>query len=680
MGAPGTSITHLKGVGERRAALLNKLGLFTAGDLLRFYPRAYIDLSQRVPLESVLPGETCCFLATLTSPVRTHRVRGNMVLYKFTVSDLDSPRPQTLPVTLFNNKYLAERLSEGKQYLFYGRIEGGFTGKQMTSPEIEAADSALIRPVYRSTEGLNSRMIAGLVHNALTLVSTLPDPFPAALKERLGLIDLTAALHDIHAPADGATLERARRRLVFDELFMLQVGLLMVKERGAERPGAVIEKDFTEEFYSLLPFAPTNAQRRAVADCVQDISMGGRAMNRLIQGDVGSGKTAVAAAVCHTVTKNGYQCALMAPTELLADQHYRTLNAMFRGTGVRPMLLTGSSTAAEKRRIYDSLAAGDIDVLVGTHALLEDKVQFAKLGLVVTDEQHRFGVGQRARLNEKGDRPHLCVMSATPIPRTLALIIYGDLDISVLDEKPPGRQEIDTYAVASSYHNRVYTYVKKHLDSGLQGYIVCPLVEDNDSALVSVTQHYKELSEGMFAGYTVGLLHGRMKAADKERVMRGFAAGEVQLLVATTVIEVGVDVPNAVIMVIENAERFGLSQLHQLRGRVGRGDRQSTCILISDSQNEATQERLKVMAQTGDGFVIAEEDLRLRGSGDFFGDRQHGLPEMRLANLLTDMTILRLAADEAHALLAADSTLADPAHRTLREQVGELFRPGGAAL
>ena len=472
--------------------------------------------------------------------------------------------------------------------------------------------------------------------------------------------------------------DHARRRLMFEELLTLTLGMRLMRSRNREKTGFVAKQDYTASFIRLLPFRLTGAQQRAVQAITADMQHE-RPMNRLLQGDVGSGKTAVAAAVIYNAVRNGMQCALMAPTEILAMQHFATLTRFFEKTGVRTALLTGSVRASEKRKIYASLRAGEIDLLVGTHALLTPDVTFKQLGLVITDEQHRFGVEQRAALGDKGQNPHILVMSATPIPRTLALMIYGDLDVSVLDELPPGRKPVKTYAVTGEKRERALGYVRDHLDKGLQGYVVCPLVEEGDTPLAAAEEYAQMLREGIFRGYGVGLLHGRMKPKEKEAAMRAFSAGEVQLLVSTTVIEVGVDVPNAVIMVIENAERFGLSQLHQLRGRIGRGKAASTCILISDAQNDEAVQRLRIMTQTNDGFRIADEDLQMRGPGDFFGARQHGLPEMKIADMLSETQLVHEAGACAEKLLERDPHLRAPEHRALRKAVVALFRGVGSS-
>ena len=663
------SIRALKGVGEKRAALYEKLGIATVMDLLEHYPRAYEDWSRPHLISEATPGEPCCIRGWVANSPTEHRVRRGMTLHKFRVTD----GYQSLQVTLFNNPYAAAKVHRDQEILLYGTVVSDGRRAEMTSPQIAVPSDARIHPIYPRTEGLTGKMIETNVAQALELArrAGLPELLPAEVVAGEGLCDRLTAIENIHFPSDEAAIETARRRLVFEELFVLQLGLLRLKRRSRQQSGAVIAADRTAEYVAGLPFTLTGAQTRAIADCLQDLQ-GKRPLSRLVQGDVGSGKTAVAAGVAYSVIRSGWQAAMMAPTEILAEQHAATLQKLL-GPEIRVGLLTGSLPAAQKRRLQEAVACGEIDFVVGTHALISDSVHFARLGLVITDEQHRFGVGQRARLAAKGHNPHLLVMSATPIPRTLALILYGDLDVSVLDELPPGRQPVETYAVGSDKRERAYGYVRRHLDEGRQGFIVCPLVEENEetSHLRSATQVFEQLQEGPFRGYRLGLLHGRMKGAEKERVMTAFAAGDIQLLVSTTVIEVGVDVPNAVIMVIENAERFGLAQLHQLRGRVGRGQHRSTCILISDGKGEETIRRLAVMKATNDGFKIADEDLKLRGPGDFFGNRQHGLPQLKVADLLDDMPLLQRAQNSAAHLLAADPTL--DGHPTQKEAVDRLF-------
>ncbi len=664
------SIKYLKGVGEKRAAMLAKLGIFTLWDLLTFYPRTYEDWSKITPIKDAPMNENVCIRAIVGTPCREHRIRKGMTLYKTEVTDGE----MLLDITFFNNPYSAKKLEQGKEYLFFGRITGKGYFRSMNSPEfVETDGSGGIRPIYPQTAGMNSRAIEKLIRTAFEYSDKPKDPIPEEIRNSYCLMGLSDALRNIHFPKSEDLLSEARRRLIFEELFLLELGLLRMKTKSRQSTALSMEKDYTQEFQSLLPFELTGAQKRAVAEAAADM-LRGIPMNRLVQGDVGSGKTAVSAALIYNCARNGYQSALMAPTEVLAMQHYKTLAKFFENTDISIALLTGSTPAAEKKRIKAALRSGETDLVIGTHALIQKDVEFAALALAVTDEQHRFGVNQRNSLHSKGKNPHTLVMSATPIPRTLALIIYGDLDLSILDEMPKGRQKTETYLVTPEIRERAYGYIKKHLCQGRQGYIVCSLVEEGEaSELTAANELFKELSEGFFKGFKLGLLHGKMKSAEKKAVMDAFSSGEIQLLVATTVIEVGIDVPNAVIMVIENAERFGLSQLHQLRGRIGRGSEKSTCILISEADET---ERLHVLASTTDGFKIADEDLKLRGPGDFFGSRQHGLPEMKIANMMTDGEAIRETHAAAENLLKKNPALAGEEYALLRNAVNRLFSGG----
>ncbi len=664
-----TNIQYLKGVGEKRAKILNKLGIFTVGDLLRFYPRDYMDWSKITDIVSAPFDINCCVKAIVNHKPRGAKIRKGMTIYKTVATDGEA----LMDITIFNNKYAAEALEAGKEYLFYGKVSGNFRRREMTSPMIEPAESGVgIRPIYHQSAGINSKAIEKLVKQAYEQKNDyFTDAIPQSLRDKLCLTEINNAVRELHFPTNEDTLSEARRRLIFEELFFFQLGLMKLKGNRKESTPVKIEKDFTEDFLEMLPFTLTGAQSRAVRESVTQMTSQ-FTMNRLLQGDVGSGKTAVAAALIYTVAKNGYQSAFMAPTEILAQQHYKTCINFFKDTKLKIALLTGSVTAAKKRDIKAQLKNGEINLIIGTHALIQDDVEFQNLGLVITDEQHRFGVKHRGALSNKGNRPHTLVMSATPIPRTLALMLYGDLDVSVLDELPPGRQPIETYAIDTQKRHRALNYIKKHLDEGRQGYIVCPLVEEGETDLAAAEEYAENISKGFFSGYTVGLLHGKMKPKDKENVMMRFASGEIQLLVSTTVIEVGVDVPNSVIMVIENAERFGLSQLHQLRGRIGRGKHKSTCILITDAQNEATQKRMKVMTSTTDGFKIADEDLKMRGPGDFFGSRQHGLPDMKIA-MLTDTALLNEANRFAREIIIDDPDFLKEENKNLKDAIAELF-------
>ena len=654
-----SDIRYLKGVGESRAQLYHKLGVDTVEDLLYHIPRRYVDLTHPTPLAEAIPGQKCAVRALLAAKGREQRIRRGLSVFRLTAVD----GPVTLHITYFNAKYTVDSLREGEEYLFYGTLAGGFYARQMDSPQVFRPEEAgTLLPVYPLTQGLSNKMVSRQVTEALHRVEQLPDPLAGSgLPRQYGLMSYSEALHAVHFPRDWAAIETGRSRMVFDELLCLSLCFARMRDGRHRLHIPPMQMQPLTEYYRALPYELTGAQQRAIAEAMSDMCSG-TPMNRLVQGDVGSGKTAVAAALCYFAHRNGAQSTLMAPTEILAQQHYNSLAPLLGSLGMQVALLTGSLSPKKKETLKAALAAGEIDLCIGTHALLTDDTAFANLGLVVTDEQHRFGVQQRAALRQKGKDAHVLVMSATPIPRTLAMIVYGDLEISVIDELPAGRRPIRTYLIDSTIRQRAFGYIKKHLDEGYQAYLVCPAVqsEDEDTAaasLKSAVEYAEELAHGAFGDYRVGLLHGKMRPAQKEKVMAEFAAGEIQLLVATTVVEVGVDVPNAVIMMVENAERFGLSQLHQLRGRVGRGQVQSHCILLSDTENPDTLERLRVLCGTNDGFKIAEEDLKQRGPGDFFGERQHGLPEMKIADLAADSRLLQKAREAADALTERDPTL-----------------------
>ena len=675
-------VQSLPGIGPARAKRLEKLGIADAGDLLLWYPRNYEDRRACASVREAPEHQPVCVRAMVATSPKSSYIRKGLELVKVNVVDDED----AMELTFFNQSYVRTALSVGQIYIFFGTVERKGRRFSMTNPVFEAEDrqrfTQCIMPVYPLTAGISNNLLAGAVRRVLEdCAEQLEDPLPPEVQRQYQLAHTGYAVRTVHFPPSWEELEVARRRLIFEELFYLSMGLAMLKGSGQKQAGPPCSYYDPSEYYLTLPFTLTNAQQRTVQECFADLSSGS-AMNRLIQGDVGSGKTVVGAACAWLMAKNGYQSALMAPTELLAEQHYHTLAPLLAKSGQRVGLLTGSMRAKEKREIYAALEAGEYNLIVGTHALLSEGVTFQKLGLVITDEQHRFGVGQRAALAAKGGaalRPHVLVMSATPIPRTLALIVYGDLEVSVIDERPPGRQEIQTVLVGEGKRQQMYGFVRKQVREGHQVYIVCPAVEESEEPapgfmdLKAVTAYAETLRTQVFPDLRVGLVHGKLKAKEKESAMTAFSKGELDILVATTVIEVGVDVPNATLMVIENAERFGLSQLHQLRGRVGRGESQSYCVLLSANRSGDTLQRLKALCSTNDGFKIAEEDLKLRGPGDFFGSRQHGLPPLKVADLATDTRVLYEARDAAEALLSSDPGLSLPEHRRLRERIEQLF-------
>lgn len=693
-------VRQLRGIGPRRAKTLEKLGIHTLADLIAWFPRRYEDRRGRKKIAELLDGESVCVSAVITQPPVVSYIRRGLDLLKIRAADDTG----ILHITFFNQIWLKRELVSGEEYVFYGKVEirnkadGGAETwysaetremaeistpiRAMANPVVERADRreavGRIVPVYPLAAGVSQLVLRRCMREGLEAYKAgtgeekspastrgdgspaLPDVLPDEIRAAHNLCTAEFAYENIHFPESEEALRMARRRLAFEELFVFTVGLRTLRgRREAARVEAFSDTDLTP-FFSALPFQLTNAQRRCMDEAVSDFR-GGKPMNRLCQGDVGAGKTMVAAACAYLCAKNRRQAALMAPTEILARQHYAGLSALLGPLGVRCALLTGSASAKERRDIQERLSLSLIDFVIGTHALISGGVSYAHLGLVITDEQHRFGVAQRSALAAKGGHPHTLVMSATPIPRTLALLLYGDLDVSILDELPPGRIPVATYAVNGSYHARIYRFLDKQIEAGGQIYIICPMAGESEEHFPedrkAVTEYAAYLRERVFPQRRVAFVHGRMKAKEKDAVMGAFAGGETDILVSTTVVEVGVDVPNACVMVVENAERFGLSQLHQLRGRVGRGKRQSYCILISDNQSEETRRRLQVMARTNDGFQIAEEDLRLRGPGDFFGQRQHGLPGLKVADLQADGALLEEARKAAETLLAGDPDL-----------------------
>lgn len=669
------SIDKLNGIGKKRAELFNKLGIYSIGDLLSFYPKGYEDWSSTVKIESLQDGMNVFIKAVLGAQIKDGVLPGGRIISKGMVYDDTG----TLQLVFFNNRYISAMIHAGEEYYFYGRVTGGIGGWQMISPTFSpVGEGSKIHPIYKQTAGLNSKIIANAVKQALSyLPEKVNDPLPESVRSTFALCDLKYAIQNIHFPNNSESLASARKRLVTEELLVLNLGMRSLKEHSRGESGVDITKNYFDEFKELLPFTMTNAQSWVVGECISDLTKGTKPMNRLVQGDVGSGKTAVAAAVCHTVIRNGFQAAFMAPTDILARQHYKTFTELFKGTDIKTALLTGSMKESEKKAVRAELENGDISFVVGTHALITEKTNFYNLGIAVTDEQHRFGVSQRAKLLSKGSNPHLLVMSATPIPRTLGLVIFGDLDISIIDELPPSRKPVKTYAISTLKRKNCYGFIKNEIAQGRQAYIVCPLVEEGELENVASAEEYAaELMLNDFSDISVGIVHGHMKPAEKDEVMKKFADNEISLLVATTVIEVGVDVPNATVMTIENAERFGLSQLHQLRGRVGRGKYDSYCFLISNNRNPETMQRLKVMCSTNDGFKIADEDLKLRGPGDFFGERQHGLPQMAIADF-ADTKSLELSQKMADFIIFNYKNLYHDDLRLLRAEVDRLFSSNG---
>lgn len=675
--APDTPVRYLKGVGPKTAQRFEKLGILTLADLLCHYPRRYVDFTQPYSIAQA-PAETECVVkAEVYAKLGGRMLPGGRQMERLTAGDGVS----TLEVTWFNNPYAIKKLEIGQEYFFQGLLTGGMLRRQMVNPQVRTAaqiTAAPLEAVYPQTEGLSSTVIARCIQQLLPHAELLADPLPAEMRRKYRLPDKADAVRAIHCPASPEQATAARRRLIYEELLVLQLGIGCMKSRGAADTGAPMRLIDPAPFWESLPFAPTGAQRRAVTEILADMS-GQHAMNRLLQGDVGSGKTLVAAAAIWACIRSGYQAALLAPTEILATQHAENLNRMLAPFGMRVALLTGGMKAAARRTTLAAIRDDQADCVVGTHAILGGGVEFARLGLAVIDEQHRFGVRQRGMLAEKAVNPHLLVMSATPIPRTLGLLIYGDLDISLLDELPPGRTPVKTRSITGKKREDLYHFLDTEIGRGRQVYLVCPAIEDSpDAALKAVKGYYEQVAKPLLPNRRVGLMHGKLKPKEKAAVMQDFKEGKLDALVSTTVIEVGVDVPNASVMVIENAERYGLSALHQLRGRVGRGAAESWCFLVSDHEGEAVRQRLHFLCTTTDGFAVAQYDLENRGPGDFFGSRQHGLPSLQIADLMNDTRTLHAAQAEAEDILAQDPQLTAPDHTLLRTQVQQMFDKAGA--
>ena len=662
------SIVYLKGVGPKRAELFEKLGIRTVKDLIYHLPRRYTDLSSPLPIAATVLEQPNVVKVTVVSKERPAMIRRGMTVYRLLVTD----GADDMTVTIFNSQYAFDMLKQGEEYILFGKVTGNFTRREMSSPEIRrAGDADRIEPVYPLTAGLTQNILRNCVKNAISKMMPQDVEFlPADILDSAAMMPEAEALRLVHFPQDPNDITHARRRLAFDELLTLRLGMLSLRERNRSYTGYSMKNTDMTPFLAALPFRLTGAQNRAISECAADMQRS-TPMNRLLLGDVGSGKTAVAAACCYFAAKNGAQSVLMAPTEILASQHFESLRGFLGPSGLNVSLLVGSMTKKQKEAVYMKMKTGETDVIVGTHAVFQEGAEYCRLGLVITDEQHRFGVEQRSALAKKGENPHRLVMSATPIPRTLALMIYGELDISVLDELPNGRKKVDTYAVTGKLRSRACAFVRKELDSGGQAYIVCPAVDEGEN-MFNVTDYAAELEKGEFKGYRIGVLHGKLPAAKKEDVMRRFKDGALDILVCTTVVEVGVDVPNASIMMVENADRFGLSQLHQLRGRVGRGERASSCILITDNVSEESRKRLKILSSTSNGFEISEADLEIRGPGDFFGSAQHGLPPLKIADLAADGELIRLSQDVADRIYDT-GRITLPGCAALRKRVEELF-------
>ena len=673
---PDTPVRYLKGVGPKTAERFEKLGILTLSDLLCHYPRRYLDFSKPYSIAEAPADTECVVKAEVFAKPGGRILPGGRRMERITAGDDVS----SLEITWFNNPYAAQKLELGQEYYFQGIVTGGMLRRQMVNPQVRTdaqVKSSPFEAVYPQTEGLTSSAIAKCVRQLLPHAELLPDPLPSEMLKKYRLLSKADAVRAIHCPATEEEAFAARRRLIYEELLVLQLGIGRMKNHGAASTGAPMKKADAFPFWESLPFSPTGAQRRAVEEILTDMS-GETSMNRLLQGDVGSGKTLVAAAAIWACIRAGYQAALLAPTEILASQHAENLNRLLSPFGMRVALLTGGMKAAARRTTLAAIRDDEADLIVGTHAILSEGVAFARLGLAVVDEQHRFGVRQRGLLAEKAANPHLLVMSATPIPRTLGLLMYGDLDISILDELPPGRKPVKTRCITGKKRADLYGFLDREIDSGRQVYIVCPAIEDaGGSGLNAVKSYYEDIAKAYLPDRRVGLMHGKLKPKEKAEVMDDFKSGRLDALVSTTVIEVGVDVPNATVMVIENAERYGLSALHQLRGRVGRGAAESWCFLVSDNASESVQKRLKFLCSTSDGFAVAQYDLETRGPGDFFGSRQHGLPTLQIADLMNDTRTLHAAQSEAVALLAEDPLLERPEHALLARQVEQMFDKAG---
>ncbi len=669
------SINKLKGVGSKSAEYLAKLGIFSVGDLINFYPRAYEDWSDSSTFSGACGKKDQCLRVQVLGECVSQRIRGGKMLYRVEVTD----GINVGDVIFFNNRFTPQSMKQGNFYILRGTVKNSGRKYEVISPKVKGMESEnSIFPVYSQTSGITSNKIASFVKTALDMLPEhIAETLPQWILEKYNLCSYDFALKNIHFPKNKEDLKKARSRLVFDEFFIYQLGLGFIKKQSRIFTDIKIKDDNIEEFYKLLPFELTSAQKRSIKECTNDIISGKYAMNRLLQGDVGSGKTAVAAAVSYLVAKNGYQVAVMAPTEILASQHYNTFCKFFKDTSLSICLVCGSLRAKEKKRIQQEIEWGFFDIVIGTHALISEKTMFKNLGLVVTDEQHRFGVKQRSALINKGISPHTLVMSATPIPRTLALIVYGDLDISVLDESLPGRQKIDTFRIDENKRLRALNFIKGIVDECGQAYIVCAGIEENENNIIDVETYYDKMLSDIFEEKDVGILHGKMSPNEKDEVMARFIEGKLKVLISTTVIEVGVDVANARVIMIENAERFGISQLHQLRGRVGRSDKKSYCILVSNSKSRDANQRFGAMTSSNDGFYLSEEDLKLRGPGDFFGTNQHGVPNIGIPTKYEDVYLVKQAQNAATELLGSGVLLDAPEFKFIKNKLSKSFELNG---
>ena len=662
-----TSVQYLKGVGPKMYELLNKLSIYTVKDLLEYYPRVYEDRTKVTPISDFQKDQNVLFLGTLIKPVTMVYAKKKKILSTVVVDDSGA----IAMLTWFNQVYIKDRIKEGGTYLFYGKV-GSVSGSRATLDSCSIYDVndldkiQGIYPIYPLTAGITQNYLFKLINNLMDSGIMVNEIFNEEFRRKYRLAEANYALRNIHFPKSYEMVNIARNRIIFEELFLFQLALLNMKQIEVEHTNTNTYSDLDEsEFLKLIPFELTGAQKKVVSQIKKDMSSK-TVMNRLVQGDVGSGKTMVAAIAMYLAVKNGYQAALMTPTTILANQHYIELSQYFEKLGINVEIITSSTTKKQKEKIIEKLKNNDIDILIGTHSIIEDNVEFNNLGLVVTDEQHRFGVKQRMKLSAKGNVVDTIVMTATPIPRSLAIILYGDLDLSIIDELPPGRKPVETCVVNDSYNQRVYNFLKKQINEGRQVYVVCPLVEENeDLDLNSVEKLYEEYKKE-FNGYNVAILHGKMKNKEKDSIMQEFKANKINILISTTVIEVGISVPNATVMVIENADRFGLAALHQLRGRVGRGSASSYCILKSNNKSAIARQRLDIMRKSNDGFEIAQKDLELRGPGDFFGVRQSGMPEFKLANLLTDTKILESTQEAVKTLIEEDRTLSLPQNSKIK--------------